>query len=164
MIASDKNGSVYLINTANMERYDTGPGATNGDIQDFTAGGVFIYNFAFFNNVLYTSTPFKAYSFTPGTAMTAGSFNETATAAPGIAQTAPVVSANGTTNGIVWPQETSGELHAYTPALTEIYNTSQAAASRDAPPTFVKFTSPVIANGKVYLSGQGSLVVYGPLP
>ena len=164
MIASDKNGSVYLINTANMERYDTGPGATNGDIQDFTAGGVFIYNFAFFNNVLYTSTPFKAYSFTPGTAMTAGSFNETATAAPGIAQTAPVVSANGTTNGIVWTQETSGELHAYTPALTEIYNTSQAAASRDAPPTFVKFTSPVIANGKVYLSGQGSLVVYGPLP
>jgi len=164
MIASDKNGSVYLINTDNMERYDTGPGATNGDLQDFTAGGTFIYNFAFFNNVLYTSTPFKAYSFTPGTQMTAGSFNETATAQPGLAQTAPVVSANGTANAVVWTQDTSGELHAYTTALTEIYNTSQAAGSRDAPATFVKFTSPVIANGKVYLSGSGALVVYGPLP
>jgi len=164
MIASDKNGSVYLINTDNMERYDTGPGATNGDLQDFTAGGTFIYNFAFFNNVLYTSTPFKAYSFTPGTQMTAGSFNETATAQPGLAQTAPVVSANGTANAVVWTQDTSGELHAYTTALTEIYNTSQAAGSRDAPAAFVKFTSPVIANGKVYLSGSGALVVYGPLP
>ena len=164
MIASDKNGSVYLINRDNMERYDTGLGGTNGDIQDFTAGGTFIYNFALFNNVLYTSTPFKAYSFTPGTQTTAGSLNTTATAAPSIAQTAPVVSANGTANAVVWAQDTSGELHAYTPALTEIYNTSQAAGSRDAPAAFVKFTSPVIANGKVYLSGSGALVVYGPLP
>jgi hypothetical protein len=164
LIASDKNGSVYLINRDNMERYDTGPGATNGDIQDFTAGGVFIYNFAFFNNVLYTSTPLKAYAFTPGTLSTTGSLNETPIAQPGISQTAPVVSANGTTNGVVWAQDTGGELHAYTTGLTEIYNTNQAPGSRDTPATFVKFTSPVIANGKVYLSGSGALVVYGPLP
>jgi hypothetical protein len=164
MIASDKNGSVYLIDRDNMEHYDTGPGATNGDLQDFTAGGVFIYNFAFFNNVLYTSTPLKAYSFLPGTATTAGMLNETPFAQPGIAQTAPVVSANGTTNGVVWTQDTSGVLHAYTTSLVEIYNTSQASGARDAPAGFVKFTSPVIANGKVYLSGSGALVVYGPLP
>jgi len=164
MIASDKNGSVYLIDRDNMEHYDTGPGATNGDLQDFTAGGVFIYNFAFFNNVLYTSTPLKAYSFLPGTATTAGMLNETPFAQPGIAQTAPVVSANGTTNGVVWAQDTSGVLHAYTTSLVEIYNTSQASGARDAPAGFVKFTSPVIANGKVYLSGSGALVVYGPLP
>ena len=164
MIASDKNGSVYLIDRDNMEHYDTGPGSTNGDLQDFTAGGVFIYNFAFFNNVLYTSTPLKAYSFLPGTATTAGMLNETPIAQPGVTQTAPVVSANGTTDGVVWAQDTSGVLHAYTTSLVEIYNTSQASGARDAPAGFVKFTSPVIANGKVYLSGSGALVVYGPLP
>jgi hypothetical protein len=164
LIASDKNGSVYLIDQNNMQGYDTGAGATNGNLESFTAGGVFIYNFAFFNNVLYTSTPLKAYSFTPGTSTTAGSINQTPLAQPGVTQTAPVVSANGTTNGVVWAQDTSGVLHAYTTNLVEIYNTSQATGSRDAPATFVKFTSPVIANGKVYLSGSGSLVVYGPLP
>ena len=164
LIGSDKNGSVYLLNTAQMTRYDTGPDNMNGDIQDFTAGGSFIYNFSFFNNMLYTSTPLKAYSFTPGTATTAGSFNTTPVAQPGVSQTAPVVSANGTTNGIVWAQETSGTLHAYTATnLTEIYNTTQASGGRDTPATFVKFSSPIIANGKVFLGGQGSVVVYGPL-
>jgi hypothetical protein len=164
MIANDKNGSVYLIDTDHMDHYDMGPNDTNADIQDFTAGGTFIYNFAFFNNMLYTSVPLEAYAYTPGTLMLAGSFNTTAVATTGVSHTAPVVSANGTANGVVWAQDTSGEMHAYTPTLTEIYNTSQATGSRDTPGTFVKFTSPVIANGKVYLGGQGSLLIYGLLP
>jgi hypothetical protein len=49
------------------------------------------------------------------------------------------------------------------PGLTELYNTT-TNSSRDAAPTFVKFTSPIIANGKVFLSGQGSIAVYGLLP
>jgi hypothetical protein len=165
LIASDKNGSVYLLNTAQMDGYDDNGTATNenGDIQDFTAGGVFIYNFAFFNNVLYTSTPLKAFSFTPGTSSTAGSLNTTPLGQNTLT-TAPVVSANGTSNGIVWAEDTGGVLHAYSPGtLTEFYNTSQAANGRDTPSPFVKFTSPIIANGKVYLSGSGAVVVYGPL-
>ncbi len=165
LLASDKNGSVYLINTAQMDGYDDNGTGTNvnGDIQDFTAGGTFIYNFSFFNNVLYTSAPMKAYSYTPGTSTTAGSLN-TAPIATLSTTAAPVVSVNGTSNPIVWAQDTGGTLHAYTASsLTELYNTSQAAGGRDTPATFVKFTSPVIANGKVYLSGYGALVVYGPL-
>ena len=165
LIASDKNGSVYLLNTAQMDGYDNNGTATNtnGDIQDFTAGGTFIYNFAFFNNMLYTSTPLKAYAYVPGTATTAGSLNTTPVAQNTVT-TAPVVSANGLTNGIVWAQDTGGVMHAYTSTnLTELYNTSQATGGRDTPSTFVKFTSPLIANGKVYLSGNGAVVVYGPL-
>ncbi len=164
MIANDKNGSVYLINTDQMSHYDTSSTNGNADIQDFKAGGVFIYNFAFFNNMLYTSVPLEAYAYTPGTLMLAGSFSTTPVANTGINYTAPVVSANGTANGVVWSEDGGGTLHAYTPTLSEIYNTTQAAGSRDATPTFVKFTSPVIANGKVYLSGQGSLSIYGLLP
>ena len=166
LIASDKNGSVYLINTAKMDGYDDNGQGTNvnGDIQDFKAGGTFIYNFAFFNNTLYTSTPLDAYTFSPGTPTTAGSLSTTA-ASHTTLTTAPVVSANGSSNGIVWAQDTGGTLHAFTAGtLTELYNSGQAASGRDTPATFVKFTSPVVANGKVYLSGQGALVVYGLLP
>jgi hypothetical protein len=166
MIASDKNGTVYLINTDHMNHYDTGAGGGNNDIQDFyVAGAVFIYNFSFFNNVLYISVPVKAFAYTPGTLMLAGSFNESPVGATNINYSAPVVSGNGTANAVVWLQDTSGEMHAFTEKLgAEIYNTSQAAGGRDTPATFVKFTSPVVANGKVYLSGQGALAVYGLLP
>jgi hypothetical protein len=76
-----------------------------------------------------------------------------------------VISANGTANALVWALDQQTILHAFTaPSLTEIYNTTQASGGRDTPPTLVKFTSPVIANGKVYLSGRGSLAVYGLLP
>jgi hypothetical protein len=166
MIASDKNGSIYLINRDNMSHYETGPGNSNNDIQNFTAGSVFIYNFSFYNNILYTSVPLKALTFVPGTLMTAGSFTETPLAQTSLNYTAPVVSANSanpTASTVVWTQDTSGILHAYTSSLTEIYNSTQVS-SRDTPSTFVKFTSPVIANGKLYLSGQGSISVYGPLP
>ena len=165
LIASDKNGSVYLLNTAQMDGYDNNGTATNtnGDLQDFTAGGTFIYNFAFFNNMLYTSTPMDAYAFTPGTATTAGSLNPTPVVR-GTLTEAPVVSANGLTNGIVWAQDSGATLHAYTASnLTELYNSLQATGGRDTPAPFVKFTSPIIANGKVYLSGSGSVVIYGPL-
>ena len=166
LIASDKNGSVYLINTAQMDGYDDNGQATNvnGDLQDFKAGGTFIYNFAFFGDMLYTSTPLEAYRFSPGTSTTAGSLNTTAVSETSLT-TAPTVSANGTNDALVWAQDTGGTLHAFTASnLTEVYNSEQAASGRDAPATFVKFTSPVIANGKVYLSGQGALVVYGLLP
>ena len=162
MIGSDKNGSVYLLNTDNMMRYDTGPGNSNGDIQDFTAGGTFIYNFAFFNNVLYTSTPVKAYQFIPGTMTTTAHFNTAPLATVNSNTSAPTISANGTANGILWMETSDSTLLAYNAAtFAQLYTSAQAANSRDQAPTFVKFTSPVIANGKVFLSGQGSLAVYG---
>jgi hypothetical protein len=162
LVAGDKNGTIYLLNTAQLDGYDLGPSQGNGDLQDFTGGGTFIYNFAFFNNTLFTSTPLDAYTYTPGTSSTAGKLATTASAAVNIT-TAPVVSANGTANGIVWAQDTSGKFYAFNSAgLAELYDSTQAG-SRDTPATWVKFTSPVIANGKVYLSGQGALTVYGLL-
>jgi hypothetical protein len=167
LIASDKNGYVYLLNTANMGQYDTGThgiNSQNGDIQDWQAGGVIIYNFAFFNNTLYTSTPLSAFAFHPGTSSTAGSFNTTPTASTSLNNLAPTLSVDGTQNALVWAFDQNAILHAFTPNLTEVYNSSQAANQRDAPAPFVKFNSPVIANGKVFLAGQGALTVYGLLP
>jgi len=168
LIASDKLGYIYLINTANMGKYETGINginSLNGDIQDFGGNSGFIYNFAFFNNTLYTGSNMHAYAFVPGTATTSGKFNTNPIASvSGTNGIAPAVSANGAANPVVWTFDQSGNLNAYTASLTPIYSSTTAANGRDTPAPFVKFTSPIIANGKVFLSGQGALTVYGLLP
>lgn len=82
----------------------------------------------------------------------------------------PVVSANNTTNGILWALDTSGSLlapavlHALDPqTATELYNSSQAG-NRDTAGNAVKFTVPTVANGKVYVGTETELNVYGLLP
>jgi hypothetical protein len=84
----------------------------------------------------------------------------------------PSISANGTTNAIVWAIETQGQvqgggpsvLHAYdaTNVATEFYNSNQAG-TRDVPGASVKFSVPTIANGKVYIGTQTDVDVYGLL-
>jgi len=81
---------------------------------------------------------------------------------------APVVSANGNANGIVWvlnhTSTNSGALHAYNAnnLSTELYNSDQVS-TRDALPSVQKFTEPLVVNGKVYVATKTAVVVYGLL-
>lgn len=76
------------------------------------------------------------------------------------------LSANGTNNGILWAIDygSGGTLRAYDAANmpTELWDSQQNSA-RDALGAYVKFVSPTIANGKVYVATDGQLVVYGLL-
>ena len=84
----------------------------------------------------------------------------------------PVVSANGTTNAIVWAVDTSAYtssgpsvLHAYNAnnLKHELYNASQNAA-RDTPDgSAVKFSTPLVMNGKVFMGTSNAVVIYGLL-
>jgi hypothetical protein len=78
------------------------------------------------------------------------------------------ISANGNSNGILWVIDpykgttSNSVVHAYNASSlsTELWN-SAMAGSRDTGPGGVKFTVPTVVNGKVYIGGQASLVVYG---
>ena len=95
--------------------------------------------------------------------------------------TTPFISASGTSNGVLWMidhgiplqsgSSTAATLRAYdaNDLSNELYNS--ATNSGDAPGYGIKFTSPIVGNGKVYMSSghdlttvtnpQGELDVYG---
>jgi hypothetical protein len=88
---------------------------------------------------------------------------------PGVA---PVLSANGNTNGIVWLLQTDSYgnggqvvLRAYdaSKVTRELYNSKQNV-NRDKAGPAVKFTVPTVANGKVFVGTQTEVDVYGLLP
>jgi uncharacterized protein (TIGR03437 family) len=76
----------------------------------------------------------------------------------------PTISANGSSNGIVWLLESGfgGTLHAYDASnvANELYN-SQMKSSRDSLGSYVRFTVPTVANGKVYVGTGNSVTVFG---
>jgi len=80
--------------------------------------------------------------------------------------TTPSVSANGSSNGIVWAIEHSDPqdvLHAYKASNLgkELYNSSQAGNNRDQFGTASHFGTPMIVNGKVYVGTINSVAVFG---
>ena len=87
---------------------------------------------------------------------------------------AMAVSANGTSNGILWVTQRNGEgapgvLFAFDPTassngtLKELYDSAQAG-SRDTLDVEAKFTVPLVANGKVFVAGETRLTAFGLLP
>jgi hypothetical protein len=89
----------------------------------------------------------------------------------------PSVSANRTSNAIVWAidasnygppaQKTPGPAVLYAlggDTLALLWNSSQAAGGRDKAGSAVKFSVPTVANGKVYVGTATELDVYGTLP
>jgi hypothetical protein len=84
----------------------------------------------------------------------------------------PTVSSNGTTNGIVWLIENKAwnayrdkaVLHAYDAlnVATELYSSDQNPG-RDQTGDSIRFTIPMVANGRVYVGVKNAVAVYGLL-
>jgi hypothetical protein len=86
----------------------------------------------------------------------------------GTAGATPVISASGTSTGIVWALDTTAAggavLHAYNATdLTQLYDSS-AQGTRDAVGPTGKQVVPIVANGFVYFGTQSGLAVFGLLP
>jgi hypothetical protein len=78
--------------------------------------------------------------------------------------TSPVISSNGTANGIVWAISHPAVLYAYNAEnlSQELYNSNQAG-TRDQFGSVDSFTSPLVANGRVYVPTQKGVAVFGLL-
>jgi hypothetical protein len=215
VVAGGKTGMMYMANSANLGHESANDaGITQelfwgaGLISAYsspctdTAGGVsgtaMINSYeifgtpAYFNGSLYlgvtptaSDVPAGVRQFTySGGILTPGAVT-TPSVQQGTRGTTPFISADGTSNGILWMidtgfpiQNTAGSggtttatLRAYdaTNLSNELYNSSTNSA--DVPGYGIKFSSPVVGNGKVYISTghdlptvtnpQGEIDVYG---
>jgi len=77
------------------------------------------------------------------------------------------ITSNGNNNGILWALAHSSHiLYAFdaTNLAIQLYNSRQALHARDTLDLLIRFATPTISNGKVYVGGRSSLTVYGLLP
>jgi hypothetical protein len=163
-VGAGKDGHIYVVDREAMGKWNA---STNAIYQDITGalGGTVFSMPAYFNGTLYygaSGSALKAFRIvdarvsTPAASSSARSFQY-----PG---TTPGISASGTANGIVWAIENSNPavLHAYD-ALDlshELYNSSQAAAGRDAFGAGNKFVTPTIVNGRVFVGTANGVAVF----
>jgi hypothetical protein len=165
IISGGKEGIIYVVNRDSMGKFHT---TSNNVIQTVTGSINGYYGSpAYFNNAVYYSgwaDFLDRYTLTNGLLSTLPASESPTKFSNG---STPSVSANGSTNGIVWTVDhvssISSVLHAYdaSDVSRELYNSHQNAARDGLGGT--KFSVPTIANGKVYVGTFGGLVVYGIL-
>ena len=174
MLSLGKQGVAYLLNRDNLGRYQ--PGSDSQVVQSFVWGQCgalrcLVYSTpAYFDNKLYMAAVgdrLRAYSLDNGRVSSASVQSPNTFSWPGAS---PVISANGSDNGIVWALQTNGSgqpavLNAYSAqdVSLQLYSSNENGA-RDNPGQAVKFTVPTVANGRVYVGAQYQVSVFGLLP
>lgn len=79
------------------------------------------------------------------------------------------ISANGSSNGLLWAVQKNGTapgtLRVYDAGslTSELYNSDQTGA-RDTLDVATKFSIPLVVNGKVFVASSSRLTIYGLLP
>jgi len=165
VVGAGKDSNIYVLDRTNLGGFHPSMDSIYQQMSGALPNGAWSSP-AWFNGTLYyggVSDSLKAFTFTGGlfslTSQSAGTFTY-----PG---TTPSISANGTSNGIVWVVENQATavLHAFNASnvATELYNTNQAAGGRDQFGAGNKFIVPTIANGKVYVGTTNGVGVFGLL-
>ena len=166
-VGAGKDSNLYLVDRSNMGRFNlTNDAAIYEELDGVLPGGVWAMP-AYFNGTLYYGSvgyylqafPFQGALLTNSASQTAITFTY-----PG---TTPAISANGSSNGIVWATENTSPavLHAYAPTnlAREYYNSTQAAGGRDSFGSGNKFITPTIASARVYVGTTTGVGVLGLL-
>jgi outer membrane protein assembly factor BamB len=164
-VGAGKDGNIYLVNRDDMGKFNP----NHNDIDQEIKGALHrVYSMpAYFNHILYygsISGRLKAYPMhdaklagTPS-AQTANTF-----AYPGAT---PSISADGTSNGIVWAVQNASPavLYAFDAgSLKELYDSNQAPSGRDHFGEGNKFITPLIVKGKVFVGTRNGVAEFGLL-
>ena len=170
-VAAGKDGKMYVVDRGNMGQYNM---STNNIVQTIEINGTGTANLnystpAYFNNYVYvcpTSQTLKAFAISNAMLATTATMSTT----PVIGTSGFTISANGTSNGIVWaiqPTNGNGVLYAFNASSlsTMLYASNQATGNRDQTAQILgNFHTPMVANGKVYFGTGTTVAVFGLLP
>jgi hypothetical protein len=172
VVGCDKLGKIFVLNRDDMGGYNPSGDNIFQEISGSLASGARSVAAYWQNNVYFVSVndflkQFRLYNGMLSTTPVAQGLDNVSY--PGAT---PSISANGSSNAIVWVLNNSNYatggpaiLYAYDAANTanRLYSSTQNA-SRDSAGAAVKFTVPTVANGKVYAPTATELDVYGLLP
>ena len=172
LVQVGKEGTIDLINRDNMGHYNQNNDDQIVQTLPFIIGGMF-GGPAFWNNTAYFGGIYdhlKAFSYNPTTQLLSTGPTSQSSEAFHFPGPSPVISANGTSNGILWAIQSdtygggNAVLHAYdaTNLGTELYNSSQNL-SRDNPGLALKFTVPTVADGHVFVPAENQVAMFGLL-
>jgi uncharacterized protein (TIGR03437 family) len=160
LVTAGKEGRVYLVDRDSLGKFQ--PGYDAGALQSMPGAVQQVFGApAYFAGKVYFSAAIdrlKAFQIANANlSLEPISTSSMSFASPG---SSPIVSANGSSNGIVWAFELGagkGMLHAFDAAdlSKELFH--------DSPGSYVEFGVPMVADGKVYVGTLDSLVVYGLL-
>jgi hypothetical protein len=172
-VGAGKDGNIYIVNRDSMGHFSKsgnniwqqltgvlGNRASGGEL-----GGVWSTPAYFNGNVYFGASGGHVAAFAVSGAKLSASPVSSSTSFfyPG---TSPVISANGSSNGIVWAHQNTNPamLYAFDAAnpAHELYNSSQAG-SRDQFGAGNKFIAPMVADGKVYVGTTNGVAVFGLL-
>jgi hypothetical protein len=155
LVTGSKAGTVYLLDRDQLGHFQAG---NNNQIVQSLVGSVGpLFGIpAYFRNTVYFSASqdqVKAFSMCHGTLCSAPvSAGMSTLPAPG---SVPSISANGVSGGILWTIDPDAQLLAYdaTDLSHLLYQGSTGS--------FVRFSTPTVANGKVYVGTSTNLLVFG---
>ena len=166
-VGAGKDGNVYVLNRDNLGQFTS---TTNNVYQQFQLSASENHSSpVFFKNTIYIcpeNSTLRAFLVsnallpTVPSSQTAHQFGSNGAVAS--------ISANGTSQGIVWALDWgAGILFAFDASdLTkELYDSNQAASNRDHfSPVGGHFITPMVANGRVYIGTKTTVAVFGLLP
>jgi hypothetical protein len=166
-VGAGKDGNLYVVNRNNMGKWNANSNNVYQEVAGAVPNGVWGVP-AYFNSTVYycdQGGTLKSFSIANGKLIATPVQTGASFTYPGVL---PSVSANGTSNGIVWAIENTGTavLHAFAAndLTQELYNSNQASNSRDHFGSGNKFITPMIADGKVFAATTNSVAVFGLLP
>jgi hypothetical protein len=152
-----KEGTVYILNQKSLGHFCATCTLTDTQIvQELTTIAPFTGALVYWNDAIYTSAtgaPISAWALTDGVLATTP-FAQSAKVDSGHS---PVLSADGNTSGIFW-QLTGSSISAFNATtLKKLYSSGKLSSP------LPHFANLVVANGKVYVGSNTSLIVYGLL-
>jgi hypothetical protein len=166
-VGAGKDGNLYVLNRDNLGQFNS---TKNNVYQQLSLSSSENHSSpVFFNNTVYVcpeNSTLKA--FPVSKALLATSPSSQSAHVFGGNGAVPSVSANGSTQGIVWALDHgAGILFAYdaTDLTKELYDSNQAASNRDHfAAVGGHFITPMVANGRVYIGTGTTVAVFGLLP
>jgi hypothetical protein len=168
LIGGGKEGTAYVVDRDHMGHFHSGDDSQIVQVFPQAFAGELTTVPTYWNNNVYigaTGDFIKMFSLFAGR-LSAQPVSQTPiifnSGGPGTVS----VSANGSSNGILWAiLHGIGTLYAYDARNLshQLYSSAQAPGLRDKLPALGHFVTPTVANGKVYVGGRTQLAVYGLL-